>query len=251
MHKDAIGTITLNRPQRRNALNAKLMQEIVNALWEMDRDEKVKVIVIKGQGNTFCAGADMEELISGESIMEKRAHKENVSNMIEAIGRIGKLVIAQVDGYALAGGCGLAIACDMVIASETATFGLPEIHRALFPMTIMAPISRSIGWKKGMEWYFVGDNISGKQAAELGLVNYAVPANQLEQKTNELATKVASKSAATLRLGKDAFYAMRDMEYFTALRYLKDMILITTLTEDAKEGVKAFFEKRQPKWIDR
>ena len=249
--KQAIGTIILNRPQRKNALNARLMKDIVDALWEMDRDEKVKVIVIKGQGNVFCAGADMEELIAGDSIMEKRAHKENVSNMIEAIGRVSKLVIAQVDGYALAGGCGLAIACDMVIASETATFGLPEIHRALFPMTIMAPISRAIGWKKGMEWYFVGDNISGKQAAELGLVNYAVPSEELEAKTRELAGKIADKSIAALRLGKEAFYTMRDMEYFTALRYLKDMILITTLTEDAKEGVKAFFEKRQPKWIDR
>lgn len=251
VQKDEIGIIALNRPERKNALNARLMQEIVNALREMDKDEKVKVIILKGQNNIFCAGADMEEMIGGSYVMEKRAHKENIVSLIETIGRIGKIVIAQVEGYALAGGCGLAVACDMAVTSETAKFGLPEIHRALFPMTVMAPISRAIGWKKGMELYFTGDNVSGKEAAELGLVNYAVPEGEVEGKTIELAKKIASKSASALRLGKEAYYTMRDMEYFTALKYLKDMITITSLTEDAKEGVQSFFEKRQPQWTDK
>ncbi len=249
VEKKEIATITLNRPHRRNALNAQLMQELVAALQELDVDPVVKVIIIKGQGNTFCAGADMEELIQGESIMDKRRQKENVANMIEIIGRIGKLVIAQVDGYALAGGCGLAISCDMVVASETAVFGLPEIQRALFPMTIMAPISRCMGRKKAIEFFFVGENMSGKEAEKLGLVNYAVPADRLEQTTLELAQKIADKSPAAVELGKDAFYAMQDMEYFTSLRYLKDILLIDTLTDDAQEGIRAFFEKRKiSKW---
>lgn len=251
VEKDEIGTITLNRPERKNALNAHLMQEVVSALLEMDKDEKVKVIILKGQGHVFCAGADLEEMIGGTYVMEKRAHKENIVTLIETLGRIGKIVIAQVEGYALAGGCGLAVACDMAVASETAVIGLPEIHRSLFPMTVMAPISRAIGWKKGMELYFTGDNLSGKEAAEQGLVNYAVPAGEVEAKTLDLAGKIVSKSAAVLRLGKEAYYTMRDMEYFTALKYLKDMILVTSLTEDAQEGVQSFFEKRKPKWTNK
>lgn len=249
--KGEIGIITLNRPKRKNALNAQLMQEVVACLWDMDRDETVKVIIIKGQGNNFCAGADMEELIGGSCVMEKRAQKENIVSIIETISRIGKIVIAQVEGYALAGGCGLAVACDMAVASETAVIGLPEIHRSLFPMTVMAPISRAIGWKKGMELYFTGNNLSGKEAAEQGLVNYAVPAGEVEAKTRELAEKIAPKSAAVLRLGKEAFYTMRDMEYFTSLKYLKEMILVTSLTEDAQEGVQSFFEKRKPNWANK
>lgn len=249
--KQEIATLTLNRPQRRNALTAKLMQEIVTALENLDRDENVKVIIIKGAGTSFCAGAELEELISGDTISEKRAQKIDVVRMLETVSRIGKIVIAQVEGYALAGGCGLAIACDMVVASETAFFGLPEIKRSLFPMIVMAPISRAIGWKKGMELYFTGEFLTGKQAADWGLANNVVPPEQLEIKTRELAAKVAANSALTLRLGKEAYYTMRDMEYFKALQYLKDMLLVTTFTEDAKEGIDAFLEKRQPHWRGR
>lgn len=247
VEKKEIATITLNRPHRRNALTANLMQEILIAFEELDQDDTVKVI-IKGAGTSFCTGAELEELISGETILEKRTQKTAVVKMLETISRIGKIVIAQVEGYALAGGCGLAVACDMVVASETAFFGLPEIHRSLFPMIVMAPISRAMGWKKGMEFYFTGDFLTGKQATELGLANYVVPPEELEIKTRELAAKIASKSSITLRLGKEAFYTMRDMEYFKSLKYLSDMLLITTMTEDAQEGINAFLEKREPQW---
>ncbi len=243
-----IATIALNRPHRRNALTGTMMQEIVQALHELDQDDTVKVVIIKGAGSSFCAGAELGELINGEDILQKRQQKIDVVNMLTTVSRIGKIVIAQVEGFALAGGCGLAVACDMVVASETAQFGLPEVNRALFPMIVMAPISRAIGWKKGMEMYFTGEFLSGRQAAEQGLANYVVAPEELELKTQELAAQIAVKSAVTIRLGKEAFYNMRDMEYFKALQYLKDMLLVTTFTEDAQEGINAFLEKRSPQW---
>lgn len=243
-----ISTITLNRPQRRNALTGKMMRELVQALQELDRNDSVKVVVIKGAGASFCAGVELEELICGEKIPDKRQQKMDVVNMLESVTRIGKIVIAQVEGFALAGGCGLAVTCDMVMASETAYFGLPEIHRGQSPYIVMAPISRAIGWKKGMELYFTGEFLSGRQAVEQGLANYVVPPGDLETKTQELAAKLASKSPFTLRLGKEAFYSMRDMDYFKDLHYLKDILMVNTFSEDVQEGIQAFLKKREPQW---
>ena len=171
--------------------------------------------------------------------------------MLATIGKIGKIVIAQVHGFALAGGFGLAVASDLTIVAEDTVLGMPEIKRALFPMNIMSPICRSMPRKKAIELLFTGDNISPQDALEAGLVNRVVSLSDLEQASRELAEKIARYSPATIRLGKNAFYTTNDMEYFKTFSYLVDMLAITSSTEDAQEGVKAFFEKREPVWKGR
>ncbi|MBW2286101.1 MAG: enoyl-CoA hydratase/isomerase family protein [Deltaproteobacteria bacterium] len=243
-----IAKIVLNRPEKRNALNNILLREIPQALYELDQDDEVRVIVLSGAGAGFCAGADLTFLTENLGIMQSRQEKAGVGNMLSAIGKIGKIVIAQVHGFALAGGFGLAVASDLTVVAEETVLGMPEIKRALFPMNIMSPICRAMPRKQALELLFTGDNLSPREALEAGLVNRVVPQADLEQKTLDLAEKIARYSPATIRLGKNAFYTMNDMEYFKTFSYLVDMLTITSLTEDAQEGVKAFFDKREPIW---
>ena len=246
-----IARIILNRPEKRNALNDVLLREIPEALYELDQDDEVRVIILSGAGSGFCAGADMMFLTESRGIMASRKEKAGVGNMLATIGKIGKIVIAQVHGFALAGGFGLAVASDLTIVAENTVLGMPEIKRALFPMNIMSPICRSMPRKKAIELLFTGDNISPQDALEAGLVNRVVSLSDLEQASRELAEKIAKYSPATIRLGKNAFYTTNDMEYFKTFSYLVDMLAITSSTEDAQEGVKAFFEKREPVWKGR
>ncbi|MBN1613466.1 MAG: enoyl-CoA hydratase/isomerase family protein [Deltaproteobacteria bacterium] len=243
-----IAKMILNRPDKRNALDDVLLREIPQALCELDEDEDVRVIILSGAGAGFCAGADMAFLTESPGIMASRKEKAGVGNMLATIGRIGKIVIAQVHGFALAGGFGLAVASDLTVVAENTVLGMPEIKRALFPMNIMSPISRSMPRKKALEMLFTGDNISVQDALEAGLVNRVVPLSELEKASMELAEKIARYSPAAIRLGKNAFYTASDMEYFKTFSYLVDMLVITSATEDAQEGVRAFFEKREPLW---
>jgi enoyl-CoA hydratase/carnithine racemase len=246
-----IARLILNRPEKRNALNDILLREIPRALYELDEDDEVRVIVLSGAGVGFCAGADMAFLTGSPGVMQNRQEKAGVGNMLAAIGKIGKIVVAQVHGFALAGGLGLAVASDLTVVEENTVLGMPEIKRALFPMNIMSPICRIMPRKKALELLFTGDNISPQDALEAGLVNRVVSLSDLERESWDLAEKVAQYSPAAIRLGKNAFYTMNDMEYFKTFSYLVDMLTITSLTEDAHEGVKAFFEDREPTWKGR
>lgn len=243
-----IAKITLNRPQRRNALNHTLLQELTLALSELDRDNEVRVVILKGAGKGFCAGAELDSLIPGESIADSRAKKTGLISVLTAMGKVGKVIISQVHGFALAGGFGLAIAADMTVVAEDAVLGLPEIKRGLFAFNVMNPISRVMPRKHILEMLFTGDNITPHQAFDWGLANRVVPAEQLEAVTEDLAERIARHSPVSIRFGKEAFYSMQDMEYFKAFNYLTDMLTITSATEDAQEGVRAFFEKREPVW---
>jgi enoyl-CoA hydratase/carnithine racemase len=247
LDKKPIATLTLNRPERRNALSATLMRELYLGLQELGQDDSVRVVVVRGAGGNFCAGADLNEVMN-KSIMQYRAHFAVLPEVFRMIARLGKPVIAAVEGYALAGGCGLAATCDLTIASEDATFGVTEIKVGLYPMVISAPIFRLIGRKRGLELFFTGEMFSAKEAAEMGLINRAVPRERLDEEVLALANKMAALSPAVLRLGKDAFYTQADMEYFKAMDYLKEMVSMVSITEDAKEGVSAFLEKRKPQW---
>ena len=243
-----VGRLTINRPEARNALSPEVMDGLLAGLDRAAADPEVRVLVLTGAGDkAFCAGGDL----GGRGFLQKgfaeRHHeRRGFADLFRRINRLGKPVIARVRGHCLAGGFGLALGCDLVVASDDASFGTPEVKRGLMPMMIMATIFRNVGRKKGMELLLTGDRISAAEAERLGLVNYAVPVAELDAKVDELAAKVAAMSPAVVRLGRDAFYAMADMGFDQALEYLQTMLTVNVGTEDAIEGVRACLEKRDP-----
>lgn len=243
-----VSKIIINRPNRRNALTAELLEELTDALWSLNKDDDVRVIVLKGAGKGFCAGADLESLIPGRSIMDSKKDKDSLIKTLTAMSKIGKVLISQVHGFALAGGLGLAATSDLTVMAEDTILGLPEIKRGIFAYNVMNPISRMIPRKYLLEMLFTGDNITPRQALEWGLVNRVVPVDHLEEETMHIAEKIAGYSTSTIRLGKESFYNMLQMDYYAAFSYLTDMLTINACTEDGKEGVAAFFEKRAPNW---
>ena len=244
-----IATITINRPERRNSLTGELLEELADALWKLDSSDEVRVIILKGAGKGFCAGAELDSLIPGQSIVDSKKNKSGLIKVLTAMSKIGKVLIAQVHGFALAGGFGLATAPDLTIVAEDTLLGLPEIKRGLFAYNVMNPISRLMPRKFLLEMLFTGENITARQALEWGLVNKVVTADKLEQETRIMAEKIASYSPAAIRLGKESFYSMAQMDYYAAFNYLTDMLTINACTEDSKEGVAAFFEKREAVWL--
>ena len=250
LDKKPIATLTLNRPERRNALSRQLMRELYLGFQECAEDDSIRVLIVRGAEGNFCAGADLSE-VTNKTIMEYRRHFAFLPEAFRAIARMGKPVIAAVEGYALAGGCGLAAACDLTLASEDAIFGVTEIKVGLFPMVISAPIFRLIGRKRGFEMFFTGEMLSAKEAADIGLINHAIPKDRFEDEVMVLANKLAALSPTVLRLGKDALYTQSDMEYFKAMDYLKEMVAVVSTTEDSKEGISAFLQKRKPQWTGR
>jgi enoyl-CoA hydratase/carnithine racemase len=247
---DRIAWVILNRPDKRNTLTTSLMTYLIGALDELDLDEQVGVIVIKGAGEkVFCAGADFHELMEKKTTLEYREFFGLNAKILTRMGQMTKPLISSVHGYALAGGLGIAMGCDIVLASEDAFFGATEINVGAAPMVIMAPIFRCIGRHKGLELILSGEIITAQEAERIGLVNRVYPKERLGEGTMEVASKFISKSPIILKLIREAYYTMSDMEYFKALNYLKEMIAITASTQDFKEGMSAFLEKRKPVWL--
>jgi len=249
--KDTIAYITLNRPDVRNALNEEMMIEVAEALAEANKDDSVRVIVLKGSGDkAFSAGGDLKKLRekTQESSIAIRDYTTNYANMILAIEEINKPIIASVQGYALAGGCGLATACDITVASENATFGVPEINIGFWGAIITAPIARAVGMKKAMELFYTGQQIKAEEAEKIQLINRVVEHDKLDEEVDKLANDIASKSPLAIRLGREMFIASRDMEYEKSIHYLREMATILAGSNDAYEGMTAFLEKREPKW---
>jgi enoyl-CoA hydratase/carnithine racemase len=248
-----VARITINRPEARNALSPAVMEGLLAAFGRAAADPAVRAVVLTGAGEqAFCAGGDLGGPgFAQKSAVERHHERRAFADLFRAMNRLGKPLIARVRGHCLAGGFGLALGCDLVVASEDATFGTPEVKRGLMPMMIMATIFRNVGRKKGMELLLTGDRLSAAEAERLGIVNHAVPADQLDAKVDELLAKVLAMSPAVLRLGRDAFYAMQDMEFERALDYLQAMLTVNLASEDAAEGVRAFLEKRDPVWKGR
>jgi len=248
-----VGRLTINRPEARNALSPEVMDGLLAGLDRAAADPEVRVLVLTGAGDkAFCAGGDL----GGRGFLQKgfaeRHHeRRGFADLFRRINRLGKPVIARVRGHCLAGGFGLALGCDLVVASDDSSFGTPEVRRGLMPMMIMATIFRNVGRKKGMELLLTGERISAAEAERLGLINCAVPAAELDARVDELAARIASMSPAVVRLGRDAFYAMSDMGFDQALEYLQAMLTVNLGTDDAAEGVRAFLEKRDPVWKGR
>jgi enoyl-CoA hydratase/carnithine racemase len=249
--KGKTGTITLSREERRNAISPTMVLELFDALKKYDGDRNISVIVLTGGGTkAFCAGADFSEAMAATaSLLDRHEEQRKFAELFKVIKGLQKPLLGRINGHALGGGFGLACACDIVIAAEDCQFGTPEINVGLFPYVIMATLLRSTSApKKLIEMMLTGERVDAREAQLLGLVNHVVPREQLDAKVDEVTRKIAGKSPAILRLGRRAFYTMRDMEYEKALEYLSSMLAINTMAEDVVEGISAFLEKREPQW---
>jgi len=250
--KDAVASVILNRPEVRNALNATLIRELEQALAALEADQAARVIVLEGAGDkAFCAGADLKGVGDRGTTLQARESFGGLARILEAMARMKTPVIAKVHGFALAGGCGLAAGCDIVVAADDAVFGLPEIKIGLLPLIVMAPILRSVGRKRGMLMILSGEQVSAREAYEMGLVSRIVPRAELSPAVDALARALAGFSPTALGLAKEAAATVAGMEYGASLRYLREMITLVALSDDAREGIKAFFEKRAPNWTGR
>lgn len=250
--REGVGTITLNRPEARNALNRTLIRELGEALAALDADAAARALVLRGAGErAFCAGADLKGSFQPGPILEAREQYAGLARILEAIPRMRTPVIGQVHGYALAGGCGLAAACDVVIAAEDAVFGLPEIKLGLLPLMVLAPILRAASPKRVLQLVLSGAELPAREALQIGLVSQVVPRSDLEPTVQGLARTLAGYSPAALGIAKEAFYTTLELEYAKALPYLRDLLTIVARSEDAQEGIAAFLAKRPPRWTGR
>ncbi len=253
---DGILRLTLNDVARRNALSEAMMTALGDAIAGAGCDPSVRVIVLAANGPAFCAGHDLKEMTAGRSAPDGgRACFARVmaqcSGVMQGIVTCPKPVIAEVTGVATAAGCQLVASCDLALAAESARFSTPGVHIGLFCSTPMVALSRSTGTKHAMEMLLTGDMTPAPRAAEIGLVNYAIPDAQLREATMAMARRIASKSSMTLATGKRAFYAQREMPLAEAYDYASRVMVDNMLAHDAEEGIGAFIEKRAPRWQDR
>jgi enoyl-CoA hydratase/carnithine racemase len=243
-----IARITLNRPDKRNPIGPATCGELVHALARFKVTSGLRVIVLTGAGTAFSAGGDLAAMQPGQ---EAAIPPASLVELFVAMHELGKPIIAKVNGMALAGGLGLMVACDLVVAADTAVFGTTEIAVGLWPMMITAEITRSVGRKKTLEMMLTGRKLTAAEALDAGLVNRVVPYAELEGETLKLAMALADKSPAAIALGLKAFYRSQDMEFEPQLRYLQAELGRVLALEDAAEGIAAFLGKRTPVWKGR
>ena len=247
-----VATVTLNRPEQRNPLGAGMLRDLSTALTWCRDEAGVRVVVLTGAGDrAFCAGADLSSFDAEMSELERHHGRHAFVDLFELMQELGKPLIGRINGHALAGGFGLACACDLLVAVEGAGFGTPEINVGVWPAMIQAVLSRNLPRKPLLEMILLGERWTAAQMKELGLVNRVVAADQLDATVAEMAGKLALKSPAILKLGRDSFYRQQDMEFRAALEYLQSQLSLVSLSEDAREGVRAFFEKRDPEFTGR
>lgn len=242
--------VTLNRPQRRNALSLALMQELIECLTTIGSDAGCRVVILNAAGPVFSSGHDLSEMTEG-SVNEFRRLFDVCTQLMTRVQSIPQPVIAEVQGMATAAGCQLVASCDLAVASENAKFATPGVKIGLFCTTPMVALTRAIGRKRAMEMLMTGKAIDAATAAEWGLVNRVVAADRLSSETRELAGQIASASSFTVGLGKQAFYAQVDLDQPKAYAYAKEVMTMNSLASDAHEGISAFLEKRAPCWTGR
>jgi enoyl-CoA hydratase len=249
---DAIATIALDQPDTRNALSDVLLDELLAALAAARDDAAVRVVVLASTHETvFSSGGDLAGFATQMSPAERYAANGRFPRLFTLIGELGKPVICAARGHVLAGALGLALACDLVIAGERATFGTPEINVGLFPFMIAALIARNVGRKKLTELLLLGERIDADEALRLGIVNRVVAAGEFDATVAEWAAKLAAKSPLLLKLGKDALFAQQDMALGDALAYAQAQLVLGQTSQDAHEGISAFLERREPQWKGR
>jgi enoyl-CoA hydratase len=247
-----VATITLDDPDTRNALSEQLLSELLAALREAKGDESVRVVVItSSHEKVFSSGANLGGFAADAPTAHKYLGTGAFPAVFKELGELGKPSILAANGHVLAGALGIALACDLIVAKDTAGFGTPEINVGLFPFMIMALIYRNVGRKKTNEMLLLGERLTAEEAREAGIVNRVVADGEFDATVAEWAGKLASKSPLIMRLGKDAMWRQMDMPLNDALDYLRSQLTIELSTEDAIEGVSAFFEKREPEWKGR
>jgi enoyl-CoA hydratase len=247
-----IATITLDDPETRNSLSPELLGELIDSLRAARDDEGVRVVVLaSSHEKVFSSGANLGGFGADAPTVHKHFASERFLELFKLIGELGKPTIVAANGHVLAGSLGIALACDLIVAKEGAGFGTPEVNVGLFPFMIMALIYRNVPRKRTNEMLLLGERLTAEEAREAGIVNKVVPADEFDAAVDEWATKLASKSPLIMRLGKDAMWRQMDMPLAEALDYLRSQLTIELSTEDAIEGVAAFFEKREPTWKGR
>lgn len=242
-----VATITLNRPEKRNALSSELMSELLDAVKTLSREREVRVIVLAANGPAFSAGHDLSELVDG-NINSYRAVFDLCTELMTAIQSIPQPVIARVHRIATAAGCQLVATCDLAVASEEAGFATPGVKIGLFCTTPMVALTRAIGRKRALRMLLTGEQVDARTAAEWGLINEVVPVAELTASTRRLANKVAEASSLVVAIGKQAFYTQIDMDVEKAYAYAKEIMSLNAMAADAQEGIGAFLGKRAPCW---
>ncbi len=249
---DGVATVTLDDPETRNALSDQLLEELLDALRAVKEDDEARVLVLaSSHEKVFSAGGNLAGFGSDAPTAHKHFATSYFVDVFRELGELGKPSIVAANGHILAGSLGIALACDLIIAKDTAGFGTPEINVGLFPFMIMALIYRNVPRKKTTEMLLLGERLTAEEAREAGIVNRVVAAGEFDAAVAEWAQKLASKSPLVMRLGKDAMWRQMDLPLMDALDYLRSQLTIELSTEDAIEGVKAFFEKREPEWKGR
>jgi enoyl-CoA hydratase/carnithine racemase len=242
-----LGIITLNRPDRRNALSLELMLELIECLDEFGANSSIRAVILAATGKVYSSGHDLSEMV-GRTINDYRRIFDVCTQLMTKIQSIPQPVIAQVQGIATAAGCQLVATCDLAIASDTAQFATPGVKIGLFCTTPMVALSRAIGRKRAMEMLLTGKMVDAATATDWGLINRAVPAEQLEAETRQLACRIADASSFTVALGKQAYYTQVDLDQPKAYAYAKEVMTMNSLAHDAQEGISAFLEKRVACW---
>ena len=239
-------TVVLNRPDQRNPLSATMLSDLAAAFRWCQQEPEVRVVVLTGAGRVFCAGADLTSFDGETTSLEKFRSRDLFVDLFILMAELGKPIVGRINGHTLAGGLGLACSCDLLVAVDTATFGTPEINVGIWPMMIQAILSRNIPRKVLLEMEMLGDRWTATQLQSLGVINRVVAHEHLDSTVNEIAESLAKKSPVAMRLGRDSLYRQQDMDFRAALHYLHGQFLLVSQTEDSREGIKAFFEKRDP-----
>jgi enoyl-CoA hydratase/carnithine racemase len=239
--------LTLNRPQRRNALSLELMQELIACLDEIGGNPETRAVILAAAGKVFCSGHDLGEM-HGRDINEYRRIFDVCTELMQKLQSIPQPVIAEVQGLATAAGCQLVAACDMAVAAEDAAFATPGVKIGLFCTTPMVALTRAVGRKRALQMLMTGELVNARTAADWGLINQAVPAADLPAATRALAAKVAEASSLVVGIGKQAFYTQIDLDQPKAYAYAKEVMSMNALAADAQEGIGAFLGKRSPCW---
>jgi enoyl-CoA hydratase len=248
----AVATITLNEPSTRNALSPEVLDGLIAAFERARDDDAVRAVVLASSHETvFSSGANLGGFAGDVSLVHKHFGSERFVSLFRLIGALGKPTLCAASGHVLAGALGIALACDLIVAKDTATFGTPEINVGAFPFMIMALIYRNVPRKKANELLLLGERWSAQQALEAGIVNKVVPGDEFDGAVEQWAVKLASKSPLIMRLGKEAMRRQMDMPLDDALDYLRAQLTLAVSTEDIVEGVTAFFQKREPQWKGR